>query len=267
MKHHYVPKHHLRNFAGNDGKLFSFNKITKRFDKEGKTPTQILYVHDLHALETQGKKDFFIETSMGTLESLIKQVVKPVAALPESGLAELKNVPEYCNIIKLMITMQFWRLPENAGLAHERSAYLLEMYDEHLGAGVWNSMPLPERNEVRKWKKARDDKNVRKIIQFFGLPLISCRFDGTLPKDMEILKNDGGFDFVCSDRPVFCSHFEGEVSSADEIYFPLTKDLIIAKGVLAGKRDFQGIQRLLAENSRERVYGSSLELLQSLLTA
>ncbi len=263
MKHHYVPKHYLRNFAGAEGKLFSFNKITGRFDIQGKTPAQILYVDDLHVLETHGRKDFFIETSMGTLENLVKKFVDLISARTDKELAELKKNSEYCNTIKLMLTMQFWRLPENAILAHERSTHLLEMYDESLSTGIWNSIPLPDRNEVRKWKKARDNKNIRKIIQFFGLPLISCRFDGALPEGLEVLVNDGGFDFVCSDRPIYCRQFARDISSAEEIYFPLTKKVVVAKGPLATERNFDGIQRTLMENAHEKIYGSSVDLLRS----
>lgn len=265
-KHHYIPEYYLRGFCDSQGKLFVYNKNLARLDKSGKTPAQVFYKEGHHTLTVLGKKNVFIEEIYSQMESRCSDFLKMISGPAPADIADIRSDENCCNIIKLMISIQFWRLPSSANIANTMSKNLMDIFDEFHCRD--NKIPQMDREAVKRLYKNRDKKNIKKIIQFLVLPLVTCNFDGKLPADLIIINTDDyEYDLLCSDRPIFYEDGKDIGFSFDSLFkgkffFPLTKRVALFKLSDSISIDLDAIQRMTVRNANEKYFGSSTALVE-----
>lgn len=259
MDHHFIPQYYLVGFYGPSRKLYQYNKVTGRVDKAGKTAAQVCYEIDLHALKLDNIKDYFIETYLSLLEGQCKIFLRTLGQ-EEDGLKSIHLIPDACNILKLMLYLQFWRLPSSTMLAKNASECLLALYSERVNR---SPLPLPDEVLMRSIYENRENPNVLKVIQFCVLPVLTCHFDGSLPKGVKVEKLlDGEPDLLCSDRPVCYEDVDDDFEFQGELFFPLTKRIVLARNHSDRPVDVDKVQRAIVSRAKERYFGSSLELVE-----
>lgn len=259
-RHHYIPEYYLRGFCDSQGKLFVHNKKWNSSDKAGKTPAQVFYKDELHTLCIFGRKDVFIEETYSQIESQCSDLLRMVSSFSPADITNVRNNEDFCNIIKLMISVQFWRLPSNKEIASTTSNDLLDIFDNFNCHS--NKLPQLDRKIVRRLYKNRDNENVKKIIQFVVLPLTTCNFDGKLPDDFKIIKTDDyEHDLLCSDRPIFYDEYKDFLFNG-EFLFPLSKRILLLRLSDNALIDLNVIQEITARNAYEKYVGSSFALIE-----
>lgn len=259
-KHHYIPKYYLRGFCDDQGKLFVYNKKWNHLDKSGKTPTQIFYEDELHTLCINGRKDVFIEDVYNKIESQCSDFLRMISNLTSVSIADVRSNEDCCNIIKLMISLQFWRLPSSKDMANTTSEDLLVIFDNFRHQS--NKLPQLDKKTIKRLYKNRDKENVKKIIQFLALPLTTCNFDGKLPDDFKIIKTDGyEHDLLCSDRPMFYEEYKDFMFSG-EFFFPLSKKILLMRTNDSAPIDLDVIQEMTVRNANDKYFGSSTALVE-----
>lgn len=259
MKHHYIPEYYLRGFCDDNGKLFSFNKTTGRVDLAGKSPGQVFYENDLHALVLDGDKEFFIEHALTALEDQCGQFLKVIEDVPDDVLVSVREVGEACNILMLCLYLQFWRLPSNAALALAVSDRLIDLYHERRSSELLEMLDVEIITELYE---SRHDENVKKIIQFLILPLISHDFDGTLPSDFALLRASNEFEFLSSDRPVLYEELTDDLSFTGNVYFPLSRRVMLLRQRSSEAATLDELQRRIVRGAVEKYFGSSIRLIE-----
>lgn len=258
IKHHYIPKYHINGF-GNSGQLYEYDKNRKKINPNFKNSSQLFYKKDLYTVSYFGETTWLIEEGYSTIEGRLSKFIRTIENLNSEELYELSLDKNFANLIKINISIQFWRNPLYEQLAQSASKVLLKRFDEFYKCN--EDYIFFSRKDVKYLFNRNHKKPIFKFIQFFILPFITFKFDGTLPEGFKILKvNEFGYerDLVCTDNPVCFEQINDEMEFSGYFHFPLTRKLLITNDT---EHDFDKIQHVMIGKAKEKVVGSSIELL------
>ncbi|MBB1308574.1 DUF4238 domain-containing protein [Pseudoalteromonas sp. SR41-8] len=259
-KHHFIPQFYIKGFSDQNSDVFLFNKEYKTIGKSPKKPSQIFYEHDLYTLNQSGETSLLIEDSYGQLENMFAKVVLKLEECSNESLSELLNMKEFSNFLIMMMSVQYWRNPNQTIKANILAADLVNIYEQSLEK---NREVIPfTRKDIKFYKKKCKNKAMQKFIQFFVLPVITFKFHPEQLKGFSFLVSEPGNDFLCSDNPVIIDSIDAEFNFEGGAFFPISKTYALSN------KKFQGmgeVDELLLLNAKKKVIGSSKERLQSLL--
>ena len=258
IKHHYIPKYHINGF-GNSNQLYEYDKNRQKINPNPRSPSQLFYQPNLYTVSVCGQTTYLIEESYSTFESQLSKLIRKIEDLNSAEFDKLNLNEEFSNLVKINISIQFWRNPIHEQLAKIKSEALLELFDRFY---EFNKDVIPfDKKDVKYLFKKKHKKSIFKFIQFCILPLLTFKFDGKLPEGFKILKiREFGYerDLVCTDNPVCFEQINDEMEFSGYFHFPLTKKLLITNDT---GYDFDKIQNVMIEKAQEKVVGSSIELL------
>jgi hypothetical protein len=108
-RHHYLPEFLLKGFAGNDGKLFVYDKHTGRFWKNTAVPKQVFYRYNQNTFTIGDEETDFVETLYTKFDNDFAPVYDRILQMP--GPVEL-NIDDTVSVL-LFVAVSFYRVPAN----------------------------------------------------------------------------------------------------------------------------------------------------------
>jgi len=224
--HHYIPKLYLNGFTSSNGRIQVYNKLFSKFEPDKHTPRTVFFEKNKNTIRFNGVKTDKIEQMYGTIESGFGELFN----LIRGTLHNDELISEYgLYLIKLYISVQFWRLP----LTDNLSEYYIDKVDlKRFGERITiNGVPLGEVKEIRELLK--HDKGFRHYFRCFFLPLLT--FDTNVNNDefdnwkiFDVSVDSGKWDnFLCSDNPLIVENIEQMFKFKTKLIMPLSKTKLL----------------------------------------
>jgi hypothetical protein len=224
--HHYIPQLYLNGFTSSNGRMQVYNKLFSKFEADKHTPRTMFFEKDKNTIIFNGVKTDKIEQWYGTLENGFGELFNSV----RSGLNNKALISkEGLYLIKVYISIQFWRLPLTDNLAE----YYIDNVDlKRFGERITiNGVPIGEVNEIRELLKT--DNGFRHYFRCFILPLLTFdtnvnnnEFDNW--KVYDVSADSSQWDnFLCSDNPLIVENIEQIYQFKTKLIMPLSKNKLL----------------------------------------
>lgn len=197
-KQHFVPEYYQKNFSDENGQIVVYKKKFGGFKK--RYPAEILYKNYLYTLTVGSERTNEIESFYSLMESSFSDYVKVIDDLIRMNKSpdELKSMPEFIKTFKVMLAVQYWRMPNKELEAKKLAPNLVGYYDS---APDWIKILCHnDRKSIKNSVKMRHNSAHMKAIQFLYLPLLSMDMVGEDSNINFIISKD--IDFITSDNPV-----------------------------------------------------------------
>lgn len=262
-KHHFIPVFYQKGFLSKEGELFALKKSHGGI--KNWSPSQIMYVKNLHTINLRDESTVMIEEFYSQIEGLFNKYLMLITENIKNPdlITGLTTDGDFQRIAKLMVAIQFWRTPCREKLAQQYSGKLLELYDK--ADGEIKDMVGKNRRFIRFiCKRSRKDDSI-KVIQFLLLPLLT--FDiSTKAVRLKIFKSNSRKKFVTSDRPVLFDNIE-ELFSLKSFLFPFTKDLLLVGAEKdINLLDIDKVNKLITSRASEVVISGEKQQLENLIS-
>ncbi|MCR9609644.1 DUF4238 domain-containing protein, partial [Vibrio alginolyticus] len=258
--HHFVPQFYLKGFAQeSDDQVSVLRKPWGNISK--KHPAQIMYNPHLYTIGFKNERSQMIEDFYAELESELSDAILLMEELRANPklYVEIKNNVEFNQLIKVIVALQFWRVPNREELTRKLSGKLLDLYDG--SSDLTKSVLGNERAFIKFLYKRRHKESALKLIQNSLLPLLTFRMlDEDLIDFNFYVTKEAESVVLTSDNPVLYDSL-ADLFSFKKFAFPLTKDIIIAskfEKIMVGQ-----FNRLITQTAIERVVGYSSEVLET----
>ena len=213
-------------FTADNSRLQVYDKNISKFKKDKQTPKTIFFEKHKNTIELNGehtdqieKLYSIIETSFGKLFHFIREDTSSESLISNQGIY----------LIKLYLSVQFWRLP----LTDEFSEIYLDKIDlKKFGKKITiNGKAIGEVDSIRKLLET--DSGFRHYFRCFYLPLLT--FDLRVhDSDLnswrlhEVAGDEGGWNnILCSDNPLIVDNLSAMFSFKSKLIFPLSKTQIL----------------------------------------
>lgn len=259
-KHHFIPQFYIKGFANNNEDVYLYDVEYNKVSNSPKKASQVFYKEHLHTVKKIGKKSLLIESAYSELEGLFANMLSQLKNAPDAALQELIKVPEFTKVLILMLSIQYWRNPNNFSEAQEYSRKLVTLYDQALPTN-FEVIPF-DREDMKFFQKKHKDLTIKKFIQFLILPLLTFKFNPEQLSGLRIIKLTSGLEFICSDNPVNIDGFDSDFNFLGDVYYPLTYEYAITNIQFTS---LLKLDKYILANANKKVFGSSKERLDSLL--
>lgn len=110
--HHYIPVFFIKKFAGEEKKMWVYNKETKRFDKNQKSPKGMFYKDGRNLSEFKGKEVDQLERLYGEVDNALSVVLDRVLSTEQMSQYDLEQLIYLVSLMK-------WRVPKADSLAED----------------------------------------------------------------------------------------------------------------------------------------------------
>lgn len=252
-KHHFIPVFYQKGFCSDSGELFAYKKEMGGI--KDWSPSQILYEKHLHTVSFGNEKTSMIEELLSQVEGEFKKYLDLIKDnFHDPYFSDLLHDEDFQRVMKLVVSMQFWRTPCKKELAFEYSKGLLEQFDK--AGGVIKEMLGFDRKLIKFLQRRASKDDSIKFIQFIVLPLLT--FDlSTKAAKFKLLKAVDGESFVSTDRPVSFSELES-LFQYKSFSFPISKDfLLVGTDKKMESIDTLKFNQLMARRARNVVFSGS----------
>lgn len=267
-KHHYVPQFYLKKFLDNNRQeLDVLRRDTENsFSIVQLSPKSICYEKHLYTIsdKTINENDFNdIESLYAEVEGKINEItILLIKQDKQESLDEiLEKISEFQHIMKLYISLMFWRNPHNNIYVENKIKDFLEYYDK--SNNEQKKFALKDRAFIKYLQKQylRKKKNsIFKFFQYFYLPIFIFNIYGDSKLKIKYLESG---KYISSDNPVIMLGNIEENVNFQNIIFPITKNLLIfGENVDIASYDSDKINELMAKNANKYIYGD-LDVLQN----
>ncbi|MFQ2273318.1 DUF4238 domain-containing protein [Aeromonas hydrophila] len=261
-KHHFIPQFYIKGFSDDNNDVFIYDKEYNKIATSPKKPAQIFYEEHLHTIKKFGQTSSMIEDAYSELEGMLSKIVVRLKECSSEMLHELVELPEFVKILVLMMSVQYWRNPQNTCKAKQLASDLLSLYDQAIATN-YEVMPF-SRKDVKFFQKRSKDEAFFKVIQFFFLPLITFKFDPGQLKGLKIIKLYGEDEFLCSDNPVAIESIDSGFNFSGQVFYPITKKFAISN---IDSQEMSAFDQVVLMHARKKVIASSRERLQLITQA
>jgi len=259
-RHHYVPEFYQKGFCNDSEELYAYKKTYGGIKKW--TPAQILYEMNLHTLNLNGEKELIIESFYSLIEDGFSKYISVIREIHEDNeiLFRLSKDEHFVKILKLLISLQFWRTPCKKELAVQYAPKLLGFYDK--ASDEIKEVLKHDRKFVKFIsKRARKDDSI-KIIQFLMLPLLSFNISNEIGS-VKLFKAPKGKYFFSSDRPVVFND-QNELFSFQSFIFPFSRELLVIGEGYEVSKSINTINEVITDGALEVVICGSKEQLNEM---
>lgn len=264
IKHHFVQVSYQKQFTADDG---SFWVLTKEFQYKisKKKPSQICYAPHLHTLYKYSKEFIEIENTYAVIENEIATIFEYInkntndleAKDKMSWFSTLQNSKDFDFLIKLTISLTFWRNPSQSNIVKKYSPKLLNLYDKS----------HPKIKEFFSWNREliqhlelnHQEENNLKIIQYLILPLVTFNLHGN--DVINIVHLDENEKFISCDNPIAFWGADHELFEFKKLIFPINKFSLVLnnKETLSFECSQNTINLLIALNAKKYIFSHSKE--------
>lgn len=268
-KHHYVPQFYLKKFLDNNRQeLDVLRRDTENsFSIVQLSPKSICYEKHLYTIsdKTINENDFNdIESLYAEVEGKINEfTIMLMKQDKQENLDEvLEKITEFQHIIKLYISLMFWRNPYNNIYVEDKIKNFLEYYDN--SHNEQKKFALKDRNFIKHLQKKYLKKKKNSIFRFFQyvyLPIFVFNIFGDSKLKIKYIKSG---KCISSDNPVIMIGDLEENINLQNIIFPITKNIIIfGENIDISIYDTDKINELMAKNANKYIYGD-LDVLKNI---
>lgn len=258
-KHHFVPESYQKGFCNGNETLFLYKK---RFnDIKERKPAQVLYQLGLHTIQHAEEKSVLIETWLSQMEDAFGQYIRKIHQISDDShlLDSALKDTNFIKIAKIMLAIQYWRLPNRQLEVKTIGNQLLQLYDN--ATDEVKDILGRDRKFIRSIKKRVANTSARKIVQFLLLPLLS--FDArSTGRNLTILKAEPGSAYLTSDNPVICDNVEAFLR-LENVIFPLSKNLLLVSGSENEMMSTKEINQKIFQSANEYIISSTKEIIQN----
>lgn len=224
--HHYIPQLYLNGFTSSNGRMQIYNKLFSKFEIDKHTPRTMFFEKHINTIIFNGVKTDKIEQLYSTLENGFGELFNTI----RNGLSNEELISkDGLYLIKLYISIQFWRLP----LADNLAEYYIDNVDlKRFGERITiDGVPIGEVKKIRELLKT--DKGFRHYFRCFLLPFLT--FDTNVSnhefdhwKVYDVSAASGQWDnFLCSDNPIIIENIEKIYQFKTKLIMPLSKTKLL----------------------------------------
>ncbi|MBE8566717.1 DUF4238 domain-containing protein [Vibrio sp. OPT20] len=258
-KHHFIPQFYIKGFADENMDVFVYDKEYKKVARVAKKSSQIFYEIHLHTVKKFGETSLLIEDSYSELEGMFSQIVTQISKWPSEILPEIVKDEHFAKLLIFMMSVQYWRNPQNTDAAKELGKNLVSLYDQAIKTNI-EFVPF-SRKDIKYFQKKSTDEAVQKFVQFLLLPLITFKLHPAQLKGLKVVRLKNENEFLCSDTPVMIDSIDSEFNFKGQVLYPLTKHFAITNVEGNTLLDFDTV---ILSHARKKIIASSTERLNSL---
>ncbi|ENU24218.1 hypothetical protein F993_01534 [Acinetobacter proteolyticus] len=263
IKHHYVHESYQQRFFSKESKLYVILKDSNYIVKET-TPARICYIPHLNTLVFKGEAYAELERFYGGFEGKVSELLKHLDSLEQINKGDfqkfIEEVEEVQFILKLFISIMFWRNPKQNLLALKLIDNVLDLYDKsHVKSKELISF---DKKTLKFLYKKRSNENTRKILQYYFLPLFTFRiFDGN--KVSGYFFDDKGI--ITCDNPVYHDGTIDQLFMFERFLFPLDSGSFLSSEVLSlNEITIKNLNDKMILNSNKYIIGGDRECLEAI---
>jgi len=220
-RHHYLPEFILKGFACDDGRLFVYDKDTRRFWKDPAFPKQIFWRHNQNTFTIGNEETDFVEQIYSKMDNDFSPIYANLVEMPGPVTMSVEDMAQLISFVAL----SFYRVPVNDEVI---KSYVEQNPPQKLGFKLFN----PKTNEDA-------DPEVYKIVMGQPAFIESYRISKPILELMQYRKNVKvddwriaapatlkGFGLI-GDNPVILKNEYRGSFVAQEMIMPLSKHHIV----------------------------------------
>ena len=216
-RHHYIPQFHLKGFLNDGGKIYLFDKVTKKISRTN-TKNVLLKKDRNLTVDSNGEKNDLLEK----IYSSIEEVSVPVF----DEIVKQKHEIKFSHYDKLSLSIYvatlYWRLPtsdEASNRIRNENGF------DAVPFNLFKKNGTVANNEERK--KVLSNENIKKAYRLF-LPFASFYDQDYVNQVLKwrFLFNDPGYFLIC-DNPIIKKNKVKNPNILNEFIVPLSKDCLL----------------------------------------